>query len=227
MTSSALLPALREALQGARDNLQTLIEDIRALLHEHSPQKAQPVDLVRWVPIEKVLPNDYNPNSVARIEMGLLYTSIKHDGYTQPVVTVYDPVTDRYTIVDGFHRYFVMKTNKDIYASTGGLLPVVVIDKPINDRMASTVRHNRARGKHSVQGMSSMVFKMLQNGWADDAICNELGMSPEELIRMKHITGFSKLFADTKYNRAWVTDRQIRIRKDYEERQASTQQGTL
>ena len=193
------------------------IEIERKKLHEQHINTNQPVDFVRWIPIDRVEPNDYNPNSVAKIEMGLLYSSIKHDGYTQPVVTIYDPERDKYIIVDGFHRYFVMKTNPDIYESCHGLLPVVVIDKPINDRMASTVRHNRARGKHSVQGMSNMVFKMLDNGWMDEDICNELGMEPEELLRLKHITGFSKLFADREYNKSWMTRRQILIKKKYEE----------
>ena len=175
-----------------------------------------PVSTVKWVPLEQVEPNDYNPNSVARIEMGLLLTSILHDGYTQPVVTIYDADRDKYVIVDGFHRYFVMLSNEEVRASTGGLLPVVVIDKTISERMASTVRHNRARGKHSVQGMSSMVFKMLDDGMTDAQVCNELGMEPEELLRLKHITGFSKLFADREYNKSWVTRSQVRVRQEYE-----------
>jgi ParB-like chromosome segregation protein Spo0J len=188
-------------------------EAVRAALAELSPLKDQPVDNVRWVPIEQVSPNDYNPNSVAVQEMKLLYHSIKHDGYTQPIVTVHDPATDKYVIVDGFHRYFVAKTNPEILARNGGKVPVVVIDKGLNDRMASTIRHNRARGKHSMTGMSSMVFEMLNNGWADEAICNELGMEAEELLRLKHITGFSKLFADVEYKRSWVTKRQILIQQ--------------
>lgn len=122
-------------------------------------------------------------------------------------------------IVDGFHRYFVMKSSPDIRERCNGMLPIVIIEKDINDRMASTVRHNRARGKHSVDGMANMVFSMLDNGMSDEEICNELGMEPEELLRLKHITGFSKLFADTKYNRAWVTKNQIRIRQKFKESQ--------
>jgi ParB-like chromosome segregation protein Spo0J len=148
--------------------------------------------------------------------MKLLAISILHDGYTQPVVTIYDDKNDKYIIVDGFHRYLCMKTNKKIWNLTGGLLPIVVIDKKINDRMASTVRHNRARGKHSVAGMSSMVFEMLDNGWADSAVCAELGMEVDELIRLKHITGFSKLFEGVDYRKAWETKKQIKLRKGYE-----------
>jgi ParB-like chromosome segregation protein Spo0J len=211
-----LLEEIAAAVKAAPEPA-ALIANLRLLLSTLSPQLGQPIDLVRWVPIEKVTPNDYNPNSVAQIEMKLLYTSIRHDGYTQPVVTIYDAEQDLYVIVDGFHRYFVMKTHRDIYEACGGCLPVVVIDKDINDRMASTVRHNRARGKHSVQGMSSLVFSMLENGWQDAEICNEIGMGPEELLRLKHITGFSKLFEGTEYQHSWVTQRQVRIKKAFQE----------
>jgi ParB-like chromosome segregation protein Spo0J len=194
-------------------------EEIRDQLHELCPLKGQPVDRVRWVPIEKVTPNDYNPNSVAGKEMSLLYTSISHDGYTQPVVTIYNAERDLFEIVDGFHRYYICKTNPDILEANHGMLPIVVIQKDINDRMASTIRHNRARGKHSVNGMSSMVFNMLDNGWDDSAICNELGMEPEELLRLKHITGFSKLFEDTSYKKAWQTRKQILARKAHRDQE--------
>jgi ParB-like chromosome segregation protein Spo0J len=190
------------------------IEEIKAQLNDLSPLKSQPINRVRWVPIDKVQANDYNPNSVAGKEMGLLYTSIKHDGYTQPVVTVYDPKIDKYVIVDGFHRYFTCKTQKDIRDRNLGMLPIVVIEKDINDRMASTVRHNRARGEHSITGMSNMVYSMLKNGWADHDICNELGMEPEELLKLKHITGFSKLFKDKEYSSAWKSKEMIQIEKE-------------
>jgi len=196
-------------------SVEAALERARDVLAERSPFRDQPVDRVRWVPLELVDPNDYNPNAVAQIEMGLLRTSILHDGLTQPVVTIFNAETGRYVIVDGFHRYFVVKTDPEIRARTGGRLPVVVIQKGINDRMASTVRHNRARGKHSVTGMANMVFQMLENGWTEPAICNELGMSPEELVRLKHITGFSRLFEDAEYRKAWVMRSQIRIQQEY------------
>lgn len=206
---------LIETIEQIDDPMERLvaIESLRESLHRLSPQRQMPVDRVRWVPIEKVRANDYNPNSVPKIEMNLLYVSINADGYTQPVVTVYDEEKDVYVIVDGFHRYFTMKANADIYERANGMLPVVVIEKSINERMAATVRHNRARGKHSVEGMSNMVFEMLENGWSDPDICNELGMSPEELIRLKHITGFSKLFKDAQYSKAWRNKNQIRAAK--------------
>jgi ParB-like chromosome segregation protein Spo0J len=187
------------------------INQLRQELHALSPVD-QPVDLVLWVPIDKVSPNDYNPNSVAKQEMGLLYKSIKHDGYTQPIVVVRDEENDRYLIVDGFHRYFTAKTNKDILDRNHGTVPIVVIKKDLNERMAATVRHNRARGEHSVAGMSNMVFEMLQNGWTDAQICNHLGLEPEEIIKLKHITGFSKLFENAEYNKAFESTHQIKLR---------------
>lgn len=187
----------------------------RKALHEECPIK-QPIDYVMWVPIEKVEPNGYNPNSVAPVEMELLYKSIKKDGYTQPVVTIYDKKKDKYVIVDGFHRYYVCKTKKDIYDRNMGMLPIVVIDKNISERMAATVRHNRARGEHSIDGMSNLVFKMLDEGMSDADVCNELGMEPEELLKLKHLTGFSKLFANTEYKKAWETKNQIIERMKYE-----------
>jgi ParB-like chromosome segregation protein Spo0J len=210
----AILEELEKAIK-ASDNPMQLVTDIRTKLHELSPRHSQPIDYVRWVPIEKVQANDYNPNSVAKNEMKLLYTSISHDGYTQPVVTIYDESIDKYVIVDGFHRYTTMRTNKDLYDLNDGLLPIVVLNKDINDRMASTVRHNRARGKHSTAGMGQIVFNMLQNGMSDEDICKELGLEAEELIRLKHLTGFSKLFKDSNYGQAWETDKQIQIKKQF------------
>ena len=203
---------LASEFSNASDKVQFL-EDVKEMINELSPHKSQPVNRIRWVDINEVEPNDYNPNSVAGKEMDLLYTSIKHDGYTQPVVTIFDEKSQKYQIVDGFHRYFTCKSNADILERNHGRLPIVVIEKDINDRMASTVRHNRARGKHSVDGMSSMVFSMLDNGWSDSEICNELGMEAEGLIRLKHLTGFSKLFEDVEYKKAWTTKKQILAKK--------------
>lgn len=174
-----------------------------------------PIASVRWVHIDRVQANDYNPNAVARNEMRLLHTSIAADGYTQPVVTIYDPDLDKYVIVDGFHRYTVMRTQRDVYDRTGGYLPIVVIDKPLADRIASTVRHNRARGKHSVAGMSNLVFAMLQEGRTDAEICNEIGLEPEELARLKFITGYAKLHEDHEYSRAMIADRQVKAKAEW------------
>jgi len=206
---------IKSDLKSDEDKLD-FIEDVKEMLHELSPIQ-QPVDRVQWVSIDDVEANDYNPNSVAGKEMKLLYTSIKHDGYTQPIVTIWDEEKQKYIIVDGFHRYFTAKQNKDISERNKGRIPIVVIDKDMNDRMAATVRHNRARGSHSVDGMANMVFSMLEKGWKDQDICNHLGMEPEELLRIKHITGFSKLFENAEYKKAWVTKSQILIKKNYEQ----------
>jgi ParB-like chromosome segregation protein Spo0J len=176
-----------------------------------------PVSDVRWVPIDKVVANDYNPNIVAPNELRLLYRSIQADGYTQPVVTIYDPTRDVYVLVDGFHRYLVMQYHKDIRDERDGLLPVVVIDKDMNERMASTIRHNRARGKHHIAGMAHVVFSMLENGMEDEAICAELGLEADELLRLKYVTGFAKLFENVEYKKAWETRKQIKLRRDYVE----------
>ena len=171
--------------------------------------KDQPISEVMWIPIEKVHANDYNPNSVATQEMKLLYVSVKKDGYTQPVVTIYDKSKDRYVIVDGFHRYSIMRRYKDIYAACEGKLPCVVLKgKTMNDLMASTIRHNRARGKHSVQGMSNIVMEMLLNGASDVEVCNNLGLEAEELVRLKYITGYAKLYANNEYSRAQISEKQ-------------------
>lgn len=187
---------------------------ILSFMHEQVESYA-PVDDVQRIPHEKVVANDYNPNSVANKELKLLYTSIKEDWYTQPVVTIYDEERDLYVIVDGFHRYFVMRMNKDIYDLYHGMLPCVVIRKDINQRMASTVRHNRARGHHSVDGMWNLVFQMLANGRSDEVICNKLWLEVEELLRLKHITWFSKLFENTEYSKSRETEQQIEHKKNF------------
>lgn len=207
-----------EAFREAPDKIK-FVNELNEFIHKEISEIKQPIDFVRWIPIEKVSPNDYNPNSVAKIEMGLLYKSIKHDGYTQPIVTIYDKEKDKYVIVDGFHRYFTCKTNKDIYERNKGHLPCVVIEKDINERMAATVRHNRARGEHSVAGMGNMVFEMLENGWSETEICNHLGMEPEEILKLKHITGFSRLFENVNYQQSWETKNQIKLKKEYQSSQ--------
>ena len=162
-----------------------------------------PVYNVKPVPIEKVIANAYNPNEVAPPEMKLLELSIWEDGYTQPVVTYYDAENDQYIVVDGFHRYQVIKTSKRIYTRENGMLPVVVINKDIGDRMASTVRHNRARGTHNVDLMSNIVAELHQMGKSDTWIAKHLGMDADEVLRLKQITGLADLFKDSEFSRAW------------------------
>ena len=209
--------AIKQAFGEAEDKAD-FINNLKKIIYEMSPFSENPVDLVKWIPLERIEPNEYNPNIVARNEMRLLYWSIKHDGYTQPIVVFHDDMKDKYIIVDGFHRYNVMKHHSDIYEQNNGRAPCVVLDKEINDRMASTVRHNRARGKHQVSGMSDIVFSMLENGWSDADVCSELGMEPDELVKLKHITGFSKLFEDVEYKKAWETTQQLKIKKEWKEK---------
>ncbi len=162
-----------------------------------------PVYGVIAVPIEKVKPNTYNPNSVAPPELELLYDSIKEDGYTMPIVCYHDEETDEYVIVDGFHRYRVSVEHPDIREREAGLLPVSVIDKPIDCRMASTIRHNRARGSHSVDLMSNIVADLHELGRSDAWISKHLGMDRDEILRLKQITGLAALFRGADFGEAW------------------------
>ena len=162
-----------------------------------------PVYRVIAVPIEKIVPNTYNPNAVAPPEMKLLYDSIKADGYTMPIVCYHDRENDQYVIVDGFHRYRVMLEHKDIYEREGGMLPVSVIDKSLDHRMASTIRHNRARGSHDVDLMSNIVKELHELGRSDAWISRHLGMDRDEILRLKQITGLTALFKDVDFGEAW------------------------
>lgn len=162
-----------------------------------------PVYNIISVPIEKIKPNTYNPNSVAPPEMKLLYDSIKADGYTMPIVCYYDETDDSYTIVDGFHRYRIMLDYPDIHKRENGMLPVSVINKPFDQRMASTIRHNRARGSHDVDLMSNIVKELHELGRSDAWISKHLGMDKDEILRLKQITGLAALFKDINFGRAW------------------------
>lgn len=162
-----------------------------------------PVYSVIAVPIEKIQANAYNPNAVAPPEMKLLYQSIKEDGYTMPIVCYYLQEQDKYEIVDGFHRYRTMLEHKDIYDREGGKLPVVVIDKDISNRMASTIRHNRARGSHSIELMTNIVAELVEAGMSDSWIMKNIGMDAEELLRLKQISGLAALFKDKDFSNSW------------------------
>ena len=156
------------------------------------------------VPVEKIKANTYNPNAVAPPEMKLLYESIKEDGYTMPIVCYYAKVEDLYVIVDGFHRYRIIKEHQDIYEREKGMLPVSVIEKPLDQRMASTIRHNRARGNHDVDLISNIVKELHELGRSDEWISKHLGMDKDEILRLKQITGLAALFKDVKFGKAWV-----------------------
>lgn len=159
-----------------------------------------PVYQVQAIPIEKIQANSYNPNAVAPPEMKLLYRSIKEDGYTMPIVCYYLENEDKYEIVDGFHRYTVMKTHKDIYERENGCLPVVVIEKDISNRMASTIRHNRARGSHSIELMSNIVSELTKAGMSDAWILKNIGMDADELLRLKQISGLTELYLNKEFS---------------------------
>jgi len=165
-----------------------------------------PVYNIVSIPIEKISPNDYNPNCVAPPEMKLLYDSIKEDGYTMPIVCYYDKVNDKYIIVDGFHRYRVMLEHKDIYERENGCLPVSIIKKSLDKRMASTIRHNRARGSHNVDLMSNIIKELHDLGRSDDWISKHLGMDKDEILRLKQLTGLIDLFKEVEFSKEWVPE---------------------
>lgn len=185
------------------ERIRTL-NDIRLALREYSPFKSEPVDCVQWVPCDEVRANEYNPNSVAPPEMKLLELSIQEDGYTQPIVTYNRESV--YEVVDGFHRNRVGKESKDVKKRIRGHLPVVVINQDrqeLTDRMASTIRHNRARGKHSVDSMSDIVVELKKRNRSDEWIAKHLGMDPDEVLRLCQISGLTEMFSTSSFSKAW------------------------
>lgn len=158
-----------------------------------------PVLNVKMIDINKVVANDYNPNKVAPPEMKLLKKSIEEDGYTQPIVVYHDKENDKYIVVDGFHRYRCAKEYFNL-----DKIPCVVIDKPLDHRMASTIRHNRARGTHQIRDMSVIVADLTKMGWSDEKICKHLGMELDEVIRLKQITGLKEAFANHQFSKSWA-----------------------
>lgn len=203
---SYLVQKLCRAIEklGLAEKIET-INMVRTRIHEISPFKDEPIDLVLWVPILKVQSNDYNPNTVASPEIKLLKKSIKNDGYTQPVV-VWPIEKDSYEVVDGFHRTKICKEDKDINKKVLGHVPVTTIkqnQQNIKDRMASTIRHNRARGVHGVMPMTEIVAKLLSEGWTDADIAAELGMCADEVLRFKQTKGIPELFKDHEYSKSW------------------------
>lgn len=181
------------------------INNIKKKLHNISPFKTEPVDCVLWVPAYKVEANDYNPNSVAPPEMKLLERSILEDGYTQPIVSWAKETS--FEVVDGFHRNRVGKESKEVNQRILNYLPLVVINEQRSDkgdRIASTIRHNRARGKHKVESMSEIILDLKRRNWSDEKIGRELGMDPDEVLRLGQITGLAEMFADKEFSQAWT-----------------------
>lgn len=181
------------------------VNAIRLALREYSPLKREPVDCVLWVRAEQLRANDYNPNNVAPPEMQLLKLSIMSDGYTQPIVAWPD-TEDSFEVVDGFHRNRVGREVGAVKKRVMGRLPIAVINAERagkEDRIAATIRHNRARGKHQVDAMAEIVMDLARRNWDDAKIARELGMDPDEVLRLKQITGLAELFADREFSEAW------------------------
>ena len=189
------------------DEKVNAINQVKQRLKAASPFRENPVECVQWVNADSVIANDYNPNSVAPPEMELLHTSIQEDGYTQPIVVwQHDGI---FEVVDGFHRNRVGKEYADIRERIHGYLPIVVINndrEDKGDRIASTIRHNRARGKHRVEAMSDIVIELKRRNWSDKKIAKELGMDADEVLRLTQITGLAEMFADKDFSQAWEVD---------------------
>lgn len=210
MEVSALAGLISDMISGMElDDAVTAINDVRQKLHEVSPFKSEPVDFVRWVKNDTVTANDYNPNKVAPPEMKLLELSIVNDGYTQPIVSWSNPEKEAIEVIDGFHRNRVGKESKAVQKRVNGYLPVVDIrteQSSKNDRMASTIRHNRARGKHQVDAMCEIVVELKNRNWRNARIAKELGMDEEEVLRLCQISGMEHLFSDKDFSMAWEAD---------------------
>lgn len=189
------------------DEKVSAINEIKEQLKKISPFQNEPVDCVQWVKSEKVIANDYNPNTVAPPEMELLHTSIQEDGYTQPIVVYqHDGI---YEVVDGFHRNRVGKECADIHERVHGYLPVTIINDDRHekaDRIASTIRHNRARGKHRVDAMSNIVLDLKRRNWNNEKIAKELGMDADEVLRLSQVTGLAEMFKDREFSQAWTCE---------------------
>lgn len=183
------------------------VNRIRMALREYSPFKSEPVDCVQWVPCEAVKANDYNPNSVAPPEMKLLELSITADWYTQPIVAF--RADDGFEVVDGFHRNRVGRESAAVRERVKGYLPLVVINEEregLSDRMAATIRHNRARGKHRIDAMSEIVVELKRRNWSPKKIGTELGMDPDEVLRLTQISGLAEMFSDKEFSEAWEAE---------------------
>lgn len=198
-----LLLEVKKEFEGIKDidEKVKMLNLIRANIADISPFE-EPVDCVRWIPADKVKANEYNPNRVASAEMKLLHTSIKLDGYTQPIVA-YKLDNGEYEVVDGFHRNRVGKEYKDINKRIHGYLPIVVLNKPLDERIGSTIRHNRARGTHQIRSMSEIVIDLSKAGWTDEEICKKIGMELDEVIKLKQITGLKEAFQNHEFSKSW------------------------
>jgi len=202
---------LKEIKKMPLDEKIKAINEIKLELHKISPFKNDPVDCVLWVKNEKVQANDYNPNSVAPPEMELLKHSILQDGYTQPIVSMPDEKSNKIIVIDGFHRNRVGKECKEVKDKLYGYLPIVSIretQEGRSDRVASTIRHNRARGKHRIDSMSEIIVDLKKRNWSNKKISKELGMDADEILRLSQISGLTELFANKEFSMAWEAEEQ-------------------
>lgn len=179
------------------------INEFRQAIHSVNPFREEPVDCVLWVKNDRISPNDYNPNNVAPPEKKLLQKSLEADGFTQPIVVVRS-TEEEYEIVDGFHRHELGKSKPSLKSRLHGYLPVTCLQRERHERMAATIRHNRARGRHKIHAMSEIVRELSLLGWSQEKISKELGMDDDEVLRLKQINGLQELFADRRFSKAWT-----------------------
>jgi ParB-like chromosome segregation protein Spo0J len=179
------------------------INEFRIAIHSVSPFREEPVDCVLWVEGNHITPNDYNPNNVAPPEKRLLLKSIEADGFTQPIVVVHS-TEEEYEIIDGFHRHELGKSKPSLRSRLKGYLPITCLQRERHERMAATIRHNRARGRHQIHAMSEIVRELSLLGWSEEKIGKDLGMDSDEVLRLKQINGLQELFADRRFSKAWT-----------------------
>jgi len=209
ITTSKIIELINELQCLPIDKKVEALNEIKIAMHEISPMKSEPVDCVLWVKNNSVHANDYNPNSVAPPEMELLRLSISADGYTQPIVSMLEENGETREVIDGFHRNRVGKECEEIQKRVHGYLPVVTINEDrtkINDRVASTIRHNRARGKHKIDAMSDIVIDLKKRNWSDEKISKNLGMDKDEVLRLCQIGGLVELFSNKEFSQAWEAE---------------------
>lgn len=183
------------------------INQVKSAMQEFSPFRNEPIDCVLWMKTKKIVTNDYNPNNVAGPEKALLYTSLVQDGFTHPIVATQDPTCDKYVIIDGFHRFELSKKKGELNKRLDDYVPVVLMPQASHDkshRMAATIRHNRARGRHQINSMAEIVRELSHLGWNDEKISLELGMEADEVLRLKQVCGLFEMFNNRKFSQAWT-----------------------
>lgn len=203
-TADDIVARLRECDHLPLDERVAVYNSVTAALKEFVGLP-HPCLAPQLVPTDSVQANDYNPNKVAPPELSLLRVSIRKDGLTMPVVVADSPDAGC-TVVDGFHRRTIAASDKQVRESLEGYLPVVKLNKPLEDRIAATVRHNMARGAHQTELSAKLILMLRSHDWSDDRIAKELGMQSDEVLRLKQVTGLAEAFSDREFSRAWEAD---------------------